>query len=143
MANLSKVILCGRLTRDPELRYTTGGTAVTTLSLAVNRRFKKGDNWEEEVSFFNVVLFGRRAETTAEYMSKGREILVEGDLVQRRWETSDGQKRSTVEILANQVEWLGGKGDKQPHKDLEPATKPNGGTQNDGPPPVDDDDIPF
>jgi single-strand DNA-binding protein len=137
MANLSKVILCGRLTRDPELRYTTGGTAVTTLSLAVNRRFKKGDNWEEEVSFFNVVLFGRRAETNAEYLNKGREVLVEGDLVQRRWETSDGQKRSTVEILANQVEWLGGAGDGP-----RPAKKQTEAGSSE-PPPIDDDDIPF
>ena len=136
MAGMSKVVLFGRLTRDPELRYTTGGTAVATLSMAVNRRIKRGDNWEDEVSYFDVVTFGRRAETCSEYLKKGREVLVDGDLVQRRWETSDGQKRSKVEINANNVHFVGGRGD-------EGGSANVGSTENAGPPPIDDDDIPF
>lgn len=137
-ANFSKVILLGRLTRDPEVRYTTGGTAVTTLSLAVNRRIKRNDNWEEEVSFFDVVVFGRRAETSAEYLKKGSQALIEGELVQRRWETQDGQKRSKVEVNARDVQFLGGRQDSGSG-----SAKPSGGGGDLEPPPIDDDDIPF
>ncbi len=136
MADLCRAILFGRLTRDPELRYTTSGTAVTTLSLAVNRRIKRGDNWEEEANFFDVVVFGRRAETSAEYLKKGSQALVEGDLVQRRWETPEGQKRSKVEVNANNVQFVGrpqGGGSQQN----------SSGGQSYEPPPIDDDDIPF
>jgi len=139
MANLAKVILVGNLTRDPELRYTTGGTAVANLSVAVNRRVKRQDDWVEEASYFDVVVFGRRAETCSEYLAKGRPVLVEGELVQRRWETQDGQKRSKVEISAFNVQFLGGR------RDGEGDTGSSGGGSysNDGPPPLDDDDIPF
>lgn len=136
MAGLSKVVLFGRLTRDPELRYTTGGTAVVTLGVAVNRRVKRNDNWEDEVSFFDVVVFGRRAETVAEYLKKGREVLVEGDLVQRRWETSEGQKRSKIEVNARDVQFIGGAGGA-----ARPAAESGGGSEV--PPAIDDDDIPF
>lgn len=137
-ANFSRVILLGRLTRDPEVRYTTGGTAVTTLSLAVNRRIKRNDVWEEEVSFFDIVVFGRRAETCAEYLKKGRQALVEGDLVQRRWETQEGQKRSKVEVNARDVQFLGGRDNAGTD-----SGKKGGGENNLDPPLIDDDDIPF
>ncbi len=137
MANLSKAILCGNLTRDPELRYTTGGTAVTTLGVAVNRRVKKGDNWESEANYFDVTVFGRIAENCAEYLQKGRGVLVEGDLVQRRWETQDGQKRSKVEVIAREVQFLGGRGDST----RKPSSDGDSGPME--PPPIDDDDIPF
>ena len=136
MADLSRVILFGRLTRDPELRYTTGGTAVTNLSLAVNRRVKRGDNWEEEANFFDVAVFGRSAETSAEYLKKGSQALIEGDLVQRRWETPEGQKRSKVEVLAKNVQFVGGS-----RKESSSGSPSDG--QNYEPPPIDDDDIPF
>ena len=136
MADMSKVILCGRLTHDPELRYTTGGTAVTTLSVAVNRRIKRGEEWEEEVSFFDVVVFGRRAETSAEYLKKGRQVLVDGELIQRRWENKEGQRRSKVEINARDVQFLGAPSD---------SSRSSGEKSPDqaAPPPIDDDDIPF
>lgn len=137
MANMSKVILCGNLTRDPELRYTTGGTAVTTLSVAVNRRIKRGDNWESEVSYFDVAVFGRSAENCSEYLQKGRPVLVEGDLVQRRWETQDGQKRSKVEIQSRDVQFLGSRSDSDRPKPSDGDVGPI------EPPPIDDDDIPF
>ena len=138
-ASMARVILVGNLTRDPELRYTTGGTAIANLGIAVNRRIKRGEEWTDEVSFFDVVVFGRRAETSAEYLAKGRPVLVEGDLVQRRWESQDGQKRSKVEVQARDVQFLGtprdGGGD----------SKSNAGSSGGdyGPPPIDDDDIPF
>ena len=139
MASFNRVILMGNLTRDPELRYTGNGTAVCTLGLAVNRRVKKGDRWEEEASFFDVVVFGKIAENSAEYLAKGRPVLVEGELTQRRWEGQDGQKRSKVEIVASTVQFLGsrpggGKGE---------SSGTSGGAPDDGPPPITDDEIPF
>ena len=138
-ASLARVILVGNLTRDPELRYTTGGSAICNLSLAVNRRIKRGEEWTDEVSFFDVVVFGRRAETSAEYLSKGRPVLVEGDLVQRRWESQDGQKRSKIEVQARDVQFLGSKAD----SGYSNTGSTNNQSSNDGPPPVDDDDIPY
>jgi len=136
----------GNLTRDPELRYTGGGTAVCSLSLAVNRRVKKGDRWEEEASFFDIVVFGKIAENSAEYLAKGRPVLVEGELVQRRWDDQEGRKRSKVEVVANTVQFLGGRGDSAGgsgggSRAGGPAGKSD--SSNDGPPPIEDDEIPF
>ena len=139
MANLAKVVIVGNLTRDPELRYTTGGTAVVNLSVAVNRRVKRQEEWVEEVSFFDVTVFGRRAETCAEYLSKGRPVLIDGELVQRRWETNEGAKRSKVEIQAKDVQFLGSRPDGAGGA----PGKKTGGESVAGPPPLDDDDIPF
>lgn len=140
MANYNRVILMGNLTRDPELRYTGGGTAVCNLSLAVNRRVKKGDRWEEEASFFDIVVFGKQAESAAEYLSKGRPILTEGELVQRRWENQEGQKRSKIEVVANSVQFLGSRGDAGGGKRNSDG---GGGSYDEGPPPIKDDEIPF
>lgn len=109
MASLNKVFLMGNLTRDPELRYTPSGAAVANLGLAVNRRFKNASGeWQDEASFFTVVVWGRQAENCAQYLTKGRPVLVEGRLQQRSWETQDGQKRSVVEVVAENVQFLGG-----------------------------------
>jgi len=146
VASFNRVILMGNLTRDPELRYTGGGTAVCSLSLAVNRRVKKGDRWEEEASFFDIVVFGKIAENSAEYLAKGRPVLVEGELVQRRWDDQEGRKRSKVEVVANTVQFLGGRGDSAGgsgggSRAGGPAGKSD--SSNDGPPPIEDDEIPF
>jgi len=144
MANFSRVILVGNLTKDPELRYSGGGMAVCQLSIAVNRRVKKGDNWEQEVSFFDVVAFGKTAENSAEYLAKGRSVLVEGELIQRRWEAQDGQKRSKVEITANNIQFLGGKGEGGGRGESGRSAGGSGGDEPpDAPPPLDDDAIPF
>ncbi len=107
MADVNHVILIGRLTRDAELKYTAGGQAVCKFSLAVNRRRKSGDQWVEEANFFDVVLWGRSGEAINQYLVKGKQIAVEGELRQDRWE-QDGQNRSKVEIMANNVQLLGG-----------------------------------
>lgn len=107
MADLNHVILIGRLTRDAELKYTANGQAVCKFSVAVNRRRKNGDQWVDEPNFFDVVLWGRSGETLNQYLVKGKQIAVEGELRQDRWE-QDGQNRSKVEILANNVQLLGG-----------------------------------
>ncbi len=106
----NKVIMIGNLTRDPELRYTPQGTPVGTLRLAVNTKFRSGDEYKEETLFIDTVVWGKQAETCSQYLSKGRPVLVEGRLQERRWE-SDGQQRSKMEIVANTVRFLGGRRD--------------------------------
>lgn len=108
MKDINSVVLVGRLTRDAELKYTPNGTAVLNLSIAVNRSVKRNDAWEDEVSFFDVVLFGKLAEGIAQYCAKGQQIGVEGSLRQERWE-KDGQTRSKVKVIADTVRLLGGK----------------------------------
>lgn len=122
----------GNLTRDPELRYTPKGTAVANLGLAVNRRFKVDDQWKEEADFFDIVVFGKQAENCGEYLSKGRPVMIEGRLQQSRWETDDGQKRSKVEVVANNVQFLGGR-----------SGEGSKGKAGDDAPEFDDSDIPF
>jgi len=98
----------GNLTRDPELRYTPGGTAVTNLRLAVNRRFRtQSGEMKEETAFVTVVAWGKQAETCSQFLSKGRAIFVEGRLQMRSWETPEGQKRNVLEIRASRVQFLG------------------------------------
>lgn len=107
MADVNHVIIIGRLTRDCEVKYTSGGMAIANLSLAVNRRVKKGEQWTDEVSFFECTLFGKTAEGLKPYLLKGKQIAVEGELRQDRWE-QDGQSRSKVVINASNVQLLGG-----------------------------------
>lgn len=122
MNGYNKVILMGNLTRDPELTYTQGGTAVVKFSLAVNQKRKQGDELKETVDYFDVVVFGKRAESCGQYLSKGKPVLVEGRLEQQRWETDDGQKRSRVQVSAAHVQFLadgkgGGRGGSQRDSD--------------------------
>lgn len=110
--SLNKVMLIGRLTRDPEMRYTAQGTAVTNFGLATNRYLPPGESGErrEETDFHNIVVFnmGRRnlAETVAQYMKKGALVYIEGRLQTRSWEDQQGQKRRTTEVVANDVQFL-------------------------------------
>lgn len=106
MASYNKVILMGNLTRDPEIRFTPAGTAVASFALAVNRKYKQGEEVKEEVSFFDVTAFGRQAENIGQYLAKGRPVLIDGRLQQQRWETDDGQKRSKVVVIAEAVQFL-------------------------------------
>ncbi|MCX5680385.1 MAG: single-stranded DNA-binding protein [Candidatus Omnitrophica bacterium] len=107
MANLNKVFLIGNLTRDPELRYIPSGSAVATFTVAVNRVFNtQAGEKKEQVSFIRVVVWGRRAEVCGEYLSKGSPVFVEGRLQSRDWETQDGQKRSTTEVVADNIQFL-------------------------------------
>jgi single-strand DNA-binding protein len=112
MASMNRVFLIGNLTRAPELRYTPSGTAVADLRVAVNRDFttQTGDK-RQETSFLTVVVWGKQAESSGEYLDKGSPVLVEGRLQTRDWETKDGQKRSVVEVVAERIQFLGrGKG---------------------------------
>ena len=108
-ANLNVVVLIGRLTRDAELKYLSSNTAVSKFSLAVNRRKRSGDQWVEETDFFDITVWGKTAEALNQYLVKGKEIGVEGELRQSRWE-QDGQSRSRIEIHARNIQLLGGGG---------------------------------
>ncbi|MDH4209397.1 MAG: single-stranded DNA-binding protein [Anaerolineae bacterium] len=106
MSGFNKVIMMGRLTRNPELRFTPSGTPVASFGLAVSRRFKQGDELKEEVCFVDIVVFGKQAEHCGQYLKKGNGVIVEGRLQQRRWKTEDGQKRSKHEIVAQTVTFM-------------------------------------
>lgn len=125
MSDINSVALVGRLTRDAEIRYTSAGTAVSKLSIANNTGY--GD--KKQVNFFNLVLWGKTAESLNQYLKKGKQIAVRGELRQNKWE-QDGQTRSTVEINVSDIQLLGSKEAYPPdHKD--PAS------------PQFEDDIPF
>lgn len=104
----NKIILIGNLTKDPELRYTPQGTPVCTLRLASTTKYKSGDSMKDETLFIDVIVWGKQGETVAQHLGKGRSVLVEGRLQERRWE-SDGQKRSKFEVVSNVVRFLGRK----------------------------------
>ena len=106
MADINHVVLVGRLTRDAELKYTAGGQAVCKFSVAVNRRRKQGDQWIDEPNFFDIVLWGRQGETLNQYLVKGKQVCIDGELRQDRWE-QDGQNRSRVEVVASNLQLLG------------------------------------
>ena len=112
MASFNRVVLMGNLTRDPEVRYTTGGTAVTDVSLAINRyRTDKNTNQRiEETTFVEVTLWGRTAEIAGEYLGKGRSVLIEGRLQQDQWEDKEtGQKRSKLKVVGESMQLLSGR----------------------------------
>ena len=109
MASLNKVLLIGNLTKDPELRYTPNGTAVTNLRLAVNRKFKdRSGELKEDTCFLTVTAWDKQAEICNQYLQKGRAVFVEGILQSRSWETNDGQKRSTIDVRAERIQFLSG-----------------------------------
>jgi single-strand DNA-binding protein len=97
------VTLVGNITRDPELRFTPAGQAVATFGMAVNRRYQKNGQWEEQTSFFNVTAWGTLGENASNSLHKGARILVTGRLEQRSWETQEGDKRSVVEVVADEI----------------------------------------
>lgn len=108
MASLNKVFIIGNLTRDPELRYTPGGTAVANLRIATNRRYKdKSGELKDEVCYLTVVTWDKQAEVCNQYLHKGSPLFVEGRLQSRSWDGPDGKKRNVVEIRAERVQFLG------------------------------------
>ena len=108
MTDINVVVLAGRLTRDSELKKTDSGFAICNFSLAVNGSKKNGDAWEDVAHFFDLTLLGKRGEALTQYLNKGQQIVVQGKLQQDRWE-KDGQKRSRVKILVNDIQLVGGK----------------------------------
>ena len=97
------VTIVGNLTREPELRYTNGGQAVTSFGLAVNRRYQQNGEWQEKTSYFNVVAWAQLGENAAQSLNKGARVIVTGRLEQRQYETREGEQRNTVEIIADEI----------------------------------------
>jgi single-strand DNA-binding protein len=153
-ADLNRVTLVGRLTRDPELRHTGGGDPICSIRLAVSSRARdETGNWGDRSNYFDVTVFGRQAETASTYLAKGRRIGVDGRLSWREWQAQDGSKRQSVEVIANDVFFLdsrgegeggGGWSERRSADDLAPvgATAPAGGSGDGGAAPG-DGDIPF
>lgn len=134
MVRFNRVILGGNLVRDPEIRFLPSGLSVTNFTLAVNYSYRQDNDLKEEVSYFDVVVFGKQGESCAEYLGKGRAVILEGRLRQRRWESEDGQRRSKIEVVAQQVQFLS------------PPRGTDGGVQKTSEPEVqveDEEDIPF
>ena len=112
MANLNKVMIIGNTGRDAELRFTANGTAVSDFSVAVNsRRRGQSGEWEEETEWFNITLFGDRAERISQYITKGKQIYVEGRLRTRNWDDDQGVRHYRTEVIANNIEFLDRRGD--------------------------------
>ena len=109
--NINRVVLTGNLTRDPELRATPGGLSICKLGIAVNTRRKNSEGqWEEKPNFFRVTVFGRQAESCGQYLKKGRPVAIDGRLEWSTWE-NEGQKRESIDIIADTVQFLGGRDD--------------------------------
>jgi len=139
MADLSVAVLVGRLTRDAELRYVTSGQAICHFSVATSSKKKKGDQWVDEASFWEVDLWGKQGESLNQYLVKGKLVAVEGTMSQDHWE-QDGQNRSKVEIMANNVQLLGGGQDRPQSSAPQPSQPaPSSSNSEDG----FDDDLPF
>jgi len=119
MPSFNKAVSMGHLTRNPDLKYLENGTPVVNFGLAMNHKFKQGEDLKEEVCFIDVVVFGKQAEPCAEYLTKGAGCLVEGRLRQRQWVTEDGQKHSKHEIVAQSVTFMG-KSDRSQHEGKPP-----------------------
>ena len=112
MANINRVVLVGNLTRDPELRQTPSGTSVCGLRIAVNTRRKDSSGqWTEKPNYFDITVWGQQGENCAQYLSKGRPVAIDGRLEWREWDAQDGTKRQAVEVIADTVQFLGGRGE--------------------------------
>jgi single-strand DNA-binding protein len=144
--DINRVTLVGRLTRDPELRHIPSGTAVLELGLAVNgRQQDESGNWVDKPNFFDVKVYGRQAETLAQHLQKGRRVGIDGRLDWRSWEAQDGSKRSKVDVVAQNVQFLDSRGDGEGGGGgggYIPAEAP-AGAGGDFPTSPTDDDIPF
>ncbi len=147
--NINRVVMTGNLTRDPELRSLPSGMSVCSLRLACNTRRKgSGGEWEDKPNYFDVTVWGQQGENCARFLSKGRPVALDGRLEWREWETQDGQKRQAVDIIADSVQFLGGRDDASgggngyggredvpiDNRDFQPAATGGGAAE---------DDIPF
>ena len=143
MAAINRVVLVGNLTRDPELRHTPSGTAVCNLRLAVNTRRKdETGQWVDKPNYFDITVWGNQGERCAQYLSKGRPVAIDGRLEWREWETPEGNKRQAVDVVADTVQFLGGRGDGEGGGGYIPADA-SATPAGDFPTSPTDDDIPF
>ena len=144
MGSVNKAIIVGNLGKDAEVRYTPGGAAVATISVATTETWndKTSGQRQEKTEWHRVVIWGKTAEAIGEYLTKGRQVYVEGRIQTRQWDDKDGNKRYTTEIRSDRVVLLGGRGDGPDHGGS--SAKPSsGGAPAPGPPELTEDDIPF
>jgi len=140
LPSVNKILISGRLTRDPEVRYTQSGTAVATLGVASSRSYrdpKDSSGWKEETCFVNVVAWAQLAERCGDSLKKGSAVFIEGRLQSRSWETEDGNRRTAIEIRADRVQFLDRRGDAQP------ALARGGDSVEEEGGAMPDDDLPF
>jgi single-strand DNA-binding protein len=137
MSDLNQSILIGRIVRDAKLAYTTNGKAVTKFSLAVNKKRKDGDVWKDKADFFDLTLWGQLGESLHQYLTKGKQIAVIGELTQERWE-QDGQNKSRVTITVQSIQLLGGNSNNSASASSEDYSPPTAGGDDSY-----QDDIPF
>ena len=131
MADLNKVILVGRLTKDVEVKYTQSGKAIGEFSIAVNSKVKKNEQWIDEVSYFDCNLFGQIASSLQSYLLKGKQISLSGALKQQRWTSQDGQNKSKIVINVEEIQLLGGKNESTGNtSNFEKPANQNSYTQN-------------
>ena len=159
-SNINRVVLTGNLTRDPELRSTGGGLAICSLRIASNTRRKdqQSGEWIDKPNYFDVTIFGRQGENAAQYLAKGRPVAIDGRLEWREWQDQQGNNRQSVEIVADNIQFLGGReeggmgggggGGFTPRSDVpvdtnDFAAAPVGGGAPNGSSAPADDDIPF
>lgn len=151
MSNINNVVVSGNLTRDAEVRATNSGNVVITFGIAVNERRKSGDEWSDYTNFFNCVMFGTRAEKLAQYLKKGRKVILSGKLAYSQWQTTDGTKKSKVEITVLDIDFAGSRQEQGQTQQAvpvaqTPAPAPRPAVQAPAPAPgvqMFDEDIPF
>lgn len=130
VAGVNKVIIVGNLGRDPEVKFTAAGLAVAKLSVAVTERVKVDNGWTDATEWFRVTVFGKQAESAGQFLAKGRQVYVEGRLKTDKYKDKDGVEKTSVEVIANQVVFIGG-------------GKAEGAAPAKAAPAVDDDNLPF
>ena len=147
MANFNKVILLGNLTRDVEMRYTQGGTAIGKLGMAINRRYTQNGETKESTCFVDLTAWGRQAEILSQYTSKGAQLFVEGRLEYSTWESKEGGKRSKLEVIIENFQLMGGRTGGRGGKDQQAAAaggaEPGSTDATEGGAAADFDSIPF
>ncbi len=146
-SGVNKVILVGNLGADPEIRYTPSGAAVANFRIATTESWKDSEGQRQDrTEWHRIVVWGKLAELCGEYLAKGRMVYVEGKLQTRQWDDRDGNKRYTTEVQGREVTFLGGRSDASNSNHGGQAAQNNNGGSKDfdyGPPPMDDDDVPF
>ena len=144
---VNKVILIGRLGKDPDMRYTPSGTAVANFSLATNSAFKDSDgNWNDKTEWHNIVTFGRTAEIAGEYLKKGKLVYIDGRLQTSSWEDQNGQKRYKTEVVASELQLIGPRGEGESSSESVEASESAEETpapENTPPENEEEDDLPF
>jgi single-strand DNA-binding protein len=140
MAGVNKVIIVGNLGRDPEVRFSASGMAVCKLSVAVTERAKDGDEWKDVTEWFRVVVFGKTAENAGQYLQKGRQVYVEGRLKTEKYKDKDGVEKTSTEVVANSVVFIGGGSGERVVPDKAEGARAKEAAKSDA---LDDDQLPF